>query len=166
MVAASRPAGRAGRLRGPYRGGHINAGCEPTSPWTGFSFCSTVRQTSRRAQKNAMLQMFIRFLVGGAIVSLFALLGDLLHPKGFAGLFAAAPSVALATLTLTVAAEGAGYAAVEARSMVAGEVALGVYAAACVYFLGVRKTKSAPTATVLLALWASIAAALYAGVLR
>lgn len=58
-----------------------------------------------------MGQLIIRFLVGGAIVSAFALLGDVLHPKGFAGLFAAAPSVALATLTLTVASEGPGYAA-------------------------------------------------------
>jgi 4-hydroxybenzoate polyprenyltransferase len=45
-----------------------------------------------------MSQIVIRFLVGGAIVSAFAVLGDLWHPRGFAGLFAAAPSVALATL--------------------------------------------------------------------
>lgn len=112
-----------------------------------------------------MPQLIIRFLVGGLIVSLFALLADLLHPKGFAGLFAAAPSVALATLALTVSAEGVGYAAVEARSMVAGEVAFAAYAASCVYFLGVRKMKAGPTAVGLLALWASIAAALYVGVL-
>ena len=78
-----------------------------------------------------MGQLIIRFVVGGAIVSAFALLGDLLHPKGFAGLFGAAPSVALATLTLTVASEGPVYAALEARSMIIGEVALVAYAAAC-----------------------------------
>jgi hypothetical protein len=39
-----------------------------------------------------------RFLIGGFVVSAFALLGDLLRPKSFAGLFGAAPSVALATL--------------------------------------------------------------------
>jgi hypothetical protein len=43
-------------------------------------------------------QIFIRFLVGGAVVSVFAVIGDLLKPKSFAGLFGAAPSVALATL--------------------------------------------------------------------
>lgn len=112
-----------------------------------------------------MSQLVIRFLVGGAIVNAFALLGDLLHPKGFAGLFSAAPSVALATLTLAVASEGPGYAALEARSMIAGEVALAAYAAACTYFLCVRRTKSAPTAVLLLALWGAIAAALYAVVL-
>jgi hypothetical protein len=50
-----------------------------------------------------MSQILIRFFVGGAVVSAFAILGDLLKPKSFAGLFGAAPSVALATLGLTVA---------------------------------------------------------------
>jgi hypothetical protein len=45
-----------------------------------------------------MIQILIRFLVGGAVVSVFALIGDVLKPKSFAGLFGAAPSVALATL--------------------------------------------------------------------
>jgi hypothetical protein len=111
-------------------------------------------------------EIIIRFVVGGAIVTLFAMLGDILHPKGFAGLFAAAPSVALATLSLTVMTKGAGFAAVEARSMILGEVALAVYAAACVYCLGVRHTKSAPTSLLLLALWGAVAAVLYVGVLR
>jgi hypothetical protein len=109
-----------------------------------------------------MGQLIIRFLVGGAIVSAFALLGDALHPKGFAGLFAAAPSVALATISLTAASEGRGYAALEARSMIAGEVALVAYAVACTYYLGVRHTKSAPTAVLLLGLWGAVAAAIYA----
>jgi len=46
--------------------------------------------------------------MGGMIVSLFASLGDVLKPKSFAGLFGAAPSVALATLGLTVLADGKG----------------------------------------------------------
>jgi len=50
-----------------------------------------------------MSQILIRFLVGGAVVSAFAIIGDLLKPKSFAGLFGAAPLVALATLVLTVA---------------------------------------------------------------
>jgi hypothetical protein len=75
-----------------------------------------------------MIQILIRFLIGGAIVSAFAIIGDLLKPKSFAGLFGAAPSVALATLGLALATEGAGYAATEARSMMAGAVAFFVYA--------------------------------------
>jgi len=45
-----------------------------------------------------MSQILVRFLVGSAIVAAFAIIGDLLKPKSFAGLFGAAPSVALATL--------------------------------------------------------------------
>jgi hypothetical protein len=75
-----------------------------------------------------MIQIVIRFLVGGVVVSAFAIIGDLLKPKSFAGLFGAAPSVALATLGLTVATEGASYAAIEARSMVAGAIAFLAYA--------------------------------------
>lgn len=46
-------------------------------------------------------------------VSLFAMAGDILRPKGFAGLFSAAPSVALATLCLSAFTQGP--AAVPAR---------------------------------------------------
>lgn len=75
-----------------------------------------------------MSQILVRFIIGGFVVSFFALIGDLLKPKSFAGLFGAAPSVALATLTLTVAKEGSSYAASEARSMMAGAAALFIYA--------------------------------------
>jgi hypothetical protein len=75
-----------------------------------------------------MIQILIRFLVGGAVVSLFALIADVLKPKSFAGLFGAAPSVALATLALTMATKGASYAAVEARSMIAGAIAFFIFA--------------------------------------
>ena len=75
-----------------------------------------------------MIQIAVRFLVGGAVVSMFAIIGDLLKPKSFAGLFGAAPSVALATLGLTVATEGTFYAATEARSMMGGAIAFFAYA--------------------------------------
>jgi hypothetical protein len=42
-------------------------------------------------------------------------LGNILKPKSFAGLFGATPSIALATLALTIATEGSWYAALEAR---------------------------------------------------
>src|SRR5690348_3957240 len=53
-----------------------------------------------------MTETFIRFMVGGLFVSAFAVLGDVLKPKSFAGLFGASPSVALATLTLTIHSPG------------------------------------------------------------
>jgi hypothetical protein len=49
-----------------------------------------------------MGEIIIRFIVGGLVVSTFAVLGDILRPKSFAGLFGAAPSIALATLGLTI----------------------------------------------------------------
>ena len=53
-----------------------------------------------------ILEPVFRFLVGGVVVSLFALLEGVLKPKSFAGLLSAAPSVALAKITLTVAKKG------------------------------------------------------------
>jgi hypothetical protein len=53
-----------------------------------------------------MTQLVFRFAVGGLVVSLFAVLGDVLKPKTFGGLFGAAPSVALATLGLTILTDG------------------------------------------------------------
>ncbi len=73
------------------------------------------------------MDLVIRFFIGGAVVSVFALAGSLFKPTSFAGLFGAAPSVALATLGLAIAKEGKTYASIECRSMMAGAIALGVY---------------------------------------
>jgi hypothetical protein len=77
-------------------------------------------------------ELAVRFLLGGAIVSLFAAVGEMFKPKTFAGLFGAAPSVAIATLAIAYHGKDGGYVAVEARSMLLGCAALFVYAAACV----------------------------------
>ena len=74
------------------------------------------------------MDLLLRFFIGGVVVSVFAILADLLKPKSFAGLFGAAPSVALATLALTVSRNGVEYASTESRSMLAGAIALGFYA--------------------------------------
>ena len=44
-----------------------------------------------------MKELLVRFVIGGLAVSSFAVVGDIFKPKSFAGLFGAAPSVALAT---------------------------------------------------------------------
>jgi hypothetical protein len=74
-----------------------------------------------------MLENGLRFLAGGIAVSAFAALGDALRPKSFAGLFGAAPSIALATLLITLSHKGAPFAAVEGRSMIVGAFALAAY---------------------------------------
>jgi hypothetical protein len=71
-----------------------------------------------------MTEYVVRFLLGGVVVSAFSMLGDMLRPKSFAGLFGAAPSVALATLGIAVYTHGADYAARQTWAMTAGAVAL------------------------------------------
>ncbi|HET9406284.1 MAG TPA: DUF3147 family protein [Candidatus Sulfotelmatobacter sp.] len=73
-------------------------------------------------------ELLLRFVIGGIVVSMFAMLGSALKPKSFAGLIGAAPSVALATLSLTVLKRGKPYAAVEAQSMILGALAFMIYA--------------------------------------
>ena len=78
-------------------------------------------------QGAVVLEYGLRFLAGGIAVSAFATLGDTLRPKSFAGLFGAAPSIALATLVITLSHKGAPFAAVEGRSMIVGAFALAAY---------------------------------------
>jgi hypothetical protein len=105
-----------------------------------------------------MGELLVRFVVGGALVSMFALLGDLFRPKSFAGLFAAAPSVALSTLALAAAARGSTYVSLEARSMVVGCVALFAYSTVVVRVLAARVGRPSVVATGGLLVWAAVAA--------
>jgi hypothetical protein len=73
------------------------------------------------------LEYIFRFLAGGIAVSGFAALSDILRPKSFAGLFGAAPSIALATISITLLQRGAPFAAIEGRSMILGTLAMGAY---------------------------------------
>ena len=105
------------------------------------------------------MEFLVRFLLGGSAVCLFAAIGDVARPKSFAGVFGAAPSVALATLALTVHVQGAAYAALEARSMIMGAVALLIYAWICrSWFWHGQKSVTAIT-LIALAAWLSIAVA-------
>lgn len=106
-------------------------------------------------------ETLLRFLAGGIVVSAFALLGDLFKPKSFAGLFGAAPSVALATLGLAVATQGPLYAATEARSMTGGAVGFFVYAS-CVCWVMMRyKLPALVATTVLILVWLATAFAFW-----
>ena len=103
-----------------------------------------------------MTDLLLRFLIGGTVVSFFAILGDILRPKSFAGLFGAAPSIALATLALTIIHHGKIYAATEARSMIAGALALSVYAAAASWTLMRFKPSALLVTLALLPLWLGV----------
>jgi uncharacterized membrane protein (GlpM family) len=116
--------------------------------------------------KLLITQLILRFAIGGLIVSLFAALGDILKPKSFAGLFGAAPSVALATLGLTIAADGKLYAAIEARSMIVGAIAFCAYATLCSWLMMRKRMHSKFASTSALALWLICALGVWAIVLR
>ena len=74
-----------------------------------------------------MSEALVRFIIGGLVVSAFAIIGGLFKPVSFAGLFGAAPSVALATLALAISKDGKDYAGTECRSMMAGAAGLCLY---------------------------------------
>jgi Protein of unknown function (DUF3147) len=78
------------------------------------------------------MDLVVRFVLGGLVVSAFAAAGELFKPKTFSGLFGAAPSVAIASLALAFYQHGEDYVAIEARTMVVGAVAMAAYCAACV----------------------------------
>jgi hypothetical protein len=96
-----------------------------------------------------LAEVIERFLIGGVIVSFFAVLAEIFRPKSFAGLFGAAPSIALATIGITIAGHGKSYAAFEARSMIYAAIAFLLYAL-CVCFVLVRFKPRALAATVIL----------------
>jgi hypothetical protein len=108
-----------------------------------------------------LTELVVRFLLGGVIVSLFAAAAEMIEPKTFAGIFGAAPSVALATLGLAFANHGSAYVATEARSMIVGAVALFAYSSACV---GVTTRHGVPVwlgAGAAWAVWLVVALALW-----
>ena len=100
-----------------------------------------------------MKELVFRFFVGGILVSAFAAVGDVLRPKSFAGLFGAAPSIALATLGLTIATEGKMFAATEARSMIAGAIAFFIYASVVSKILMRYKPSALATTVTCMAVW-------------
>jgi len=108
-----------------------------------------------------MTELLIRFVVGGMVVSVFAIIGDMLKPKTFAGLFGAAPSVALATLSLTAYTKGVHYAAIEARSMMIGAVAFAIYALAVAVIMMRFKRSALVTTLSLLTGWLAVAVGMW-----
>ena len=121
---------------------------------------------SKQKGSSLFTELFLRFLIGGAVVSAFAVLGDLFKPKSFAGIFGAAPSVALATLVLTVNTEGTSYVATEARSMVAGAVAFFIYASCASWLLVRYKFPALAATSLLIFVWLAAAFGLWVVWLR
>jgi uncharacterized membrane protein (GlpM family) len=107
-------------------------------------------------------ELAVRFLLGAVVVSSFSALGEVWRPRTFAGLFGAAPSVALVSLAVVLQEHGAREAVLEATTMVLGSVAMVVYASACV--VATRRARVPVWAGVGLAwtVWLATAFALFA----
>jgi hypothetical protein len=106
-------------------------------------------------------ELVARFLIGGTIVSIFAAVAEIVRPKSFAGLFGAAPSIALATFGISIAQHGSAYATTQARSMVFGALAFFCYAAAASWMLVCYKTRALTTTVGLLPVWLGFSLALW-----
>jgi thiosulfate reductase cytochrome b subunit len=94
------------------------------------------------------VELVVRFLLGGILVSLFAAVGSAVTPKTFAGLFGAAPPIALASLGWSYYSNGRVEVALLARSMVLGSARLLAYSIACAIAVRRRRVWILP-ATVL-----------------
>ena len=77
----------------------------------------------------------VKGLLGGGLVVAFALLSETLRPKRFAGLFSAAPAVALAGMSVSLLAKGSHDVRESAIAMVAGCIGMAAYALAAVPLL-------------------------------
>jgi len=103
-----------------------------------------------------VLILAIKGLAGGSLVLAFALLSQRLEPKRFAGLLSAAPAVAIAGLAVTLLDKGAHDAHQATTGMIAGAVAMAVYAAAVIPLL--RRTRASVASLTALGAWAAVAA--------
>lgn len=108
-----------------------------------------------------MQETLVRFLIGGLVVSFFSILADVLRPRSFAGLLGAAPSVALATLGLTIHHNGEPYAAFEARSMMMGATGFLFYALTVSWLLRRYRPATWKAAVATIPIWFIVAFGLW-----
>lgn len=107
-----------------------------------------------------ILTLAAKGLCGGLLVVAFALLSEGLSPKRFAGLFGAAPSVAIAGLSITLIAQGVPDAHKDTIGMIAGGIGMTAYAAAVVPLLRRWGAKRAASGALTAWIAAAIAAAI------
>ncbi len=103
-----------------------------------------------------VIVLAIKGLVGGTLVVAFALLSEGLGPKRFAGLFSAAPAVALAGLAVVLLDKGAHDGHQNATGMIAGGVGMIAYAGAVIPLL--KRTRARRAASSAMVAWFGVAA--------
>jgi hypothetical protein len=103
------------------------------------------------------LLICVKAFNGGVFVVLFAVLGEMMQPKRFAGIFGASPALALANLIVIALVRGDASARGAATGMIAGTVAL---AAACAAAIpAVRRWGAIRGSAVLWGVWILIGGA-------
>jgi uncharacterized membrane protein (GlpM family) len=95
--------------------------------------------------------LLVKGLAGGSLVVAFALLSESLSPKRFAGLFSAAPAVAIAGLTIVLIDKTSHDAHENAVGMIAGSAGMIAYAAGVVPLL--RRLRASRAASAALLAW-------------
>jgi Protein of unknown function (DUF3147) len=95
-------------------------------------------------------------LAGGGLVVGFALLSEGVVPKRFAGLFSAAPAIAIAGLAITLLDRGTHEAHENAVGMIAGGAGMLAYAAVAIPLL--RRFRAPAAAALALGAWTGAAA--------
>jgi len=104
----------------------------------------------------------VKAATGGLFVVLFALIGEAVRPKWFAGLFAAAPSIALAGLIITVVDKGVGAASASLLGMTFGAAGLVTFALVARPLLD--RFRAVAASAIALMAWSVVAVGGYLGV--
>ncbi len=105
-------------------------------------------------------EILLKALAGGLFVLAFAALAQTIAPKRFAGVFSAAPSVALGSLLVTVAFSGPADVRSSAQGMIVGGLAFTGYCLAAVPLIKAYGAGRGSAAA--LTVWAAIAVVGYA----
>src|SRR5215207_5307058 len=100
----------------------------------------------------------IRALAGGLLVVAFAVLSEAVKPKRFAGLFSAAPAVAIVGLVVTLSTKGSPDGEDGALGMLAGAGGMVAYSAVVVTLL--RRQGPHVASAVAMLVWFAVAGAL------
>lgn len=111
-----------------------------------------------------LAELVVKGITGGTLVVVFALVAEIVRHKTVSGIFSAAPSVAIASLFITLVVSGAHDASLAALGMVAGAAGL---TAACVAGVdAVRRLRAARGSLVVVLTWVVVTGSLYGLLLR
>ena len=102
-----------------------------------------------------VVSIALRAVIASVLVTAFAMLGDKLAPKKFAGIFSGAPSVALANLIVLAAMKGTSDVSKSLIGMIFGGIAFVV--AACVGVIGYQRLRSLANSALILGTWGLVA---------